>query len=284
MKFIKKVFRSYNRKEILDIFSNLEISKLNNIVYTKYNGNLISTTSVSDRYEVFNISSYINYILPKLEQNFQINEYFLSIRSGVQILELISDKIEINGISFFKSFYIINSSNKTRALSFNLGLKSNGFYMVGNNLNLYKKHLTGITETSDLITGNIDVESFNEQIESIKPLFNNKVLFSNIRKVILGNMSNSNHKKFDMFKNTIKYGILSPKFTQNQINILNKKSEDINEIDKSDDFYIDAFYVFQIYLSIFRHQDAYIVKKETKKILDITQWAIRNNILEELGI
>lgn len=286
MRTKKKVFRSYNREEVLNRFSSLEITKKNNVVYTNFNGNLISNTSVSNRYEVFDISSYISDILPKLECNFQINEYYLSIVGGVQTLELISDKIEIDGIIFFKSFFIVNSSNKTRALSFNLGLKSGSFYMVGNNLNLYKKHLTGITQISNDITGDLTVELFDDQIKSIKSLLGNKVLFSNVRKVLLGDDQTikSNHKKFDAFKNSLKYDSISQNLSQSQINLLNKKSEDINQIDKNTDFYLDAFYVFRTYLSIFRNQDAYVVKKETKKIIDITQWSIRNSILEELGI
>ncbi len=287
MKVKKKIFRSYNREQILNYFSYLKISKEDSLIYTKYKENTISVTPVSDRYEIFDISAYITNILSKVEKNFKISEYYACIKGGVQTLELISDKIEINDVTFYKSFYIINSSDKTRALSFNLGLRSNDFYMVGNNLNLYKKHLTGIGKVSDEVTGDIEVESFNEQLESIKPLFNNKVLLSNVRKVILGNseeISKSNHKKFDFFKNSIRYGRMCEYLKQNQIDILNKDSEDIHEIAKTDDFYIDAFYAFQIYLSIFKNQEAYVVKKETKKILNITQWVIRNNILEELGI
>ena len=285
MKARLKIFKSYNRKEILDSFSRLSVDRKDNRIYTKYDGRLISSTDVSNRYEVFDISSYINDILPNLEKNFKIDSYYVTFRGGIQMLELVSEQIDINGMVFHKSFFIINSTNKTRALSFNLGLKATGFFMVGSNLNLYKKHYKGITEESDNITGDVDVESFDDQIDSVKKLFNNKVLFSNVRKVILGedmDIPKVSHMKFDAFKNAIRYN--NNNYTNKQIELLNTKSEKLDSIDRSDDFYLDAFDVFRIYLSIFRNQDAYVVKKETKKILDITQWGIRKNQLEKLGI
>lgn len=285
MKSFKKLFKPYNKQEILDTFSKLKIERSNDTVYTKFNNRLICTTDVSNRYEVFDIMSYVKDILPKIESNFEIKYYFLSIRGGVQMLELLSEQIEINGTNFHKSFFIINSTNKSRALSFNLGLKASGFFMVGSNLNLYKKHYKGITEKSDTITGDVEVESFEEQIQAIKGLSGHKVLFSNVRKVILGeNESKAGHKKFDAFKNLLRYGEMCNQFNDKQIKLLNTNSEKISDIEKDVDFYIDAYYVFKLYLSIFSNLDAYVVKKETKKIFDITQWAIRNDLLEQLGI
>ena len=60
------------------------------------------------------------------------------------------------------------------------------------------------------------------------------------------------------------------------------QSDRLNEI--VDDFYLDAFLTFQIYMTIFNKQDSHIIKKETERIMGITQWAVRNSILESLGI
>ena len=61
-----------------------------------------------------------------------------------------------------------------------------------------------------------------------------------------------------------------------------KLRDRLNEIE--DDFYLDAFLTFQIYMTIFNKQDSHIIKKETERIMGITQWAVRNSILESLGI
>jgi CRISPR/Cas system CMR-associated protein Cmr5 small subunit len=55
-------------------------------------------------------------------------------------------------------------------------------------------------------------------------------------------------------------------------------------IDSSNDFYIDAFWAFQVYLRLFNKQDSHVVKRETERIMSITQWSVRNQTLEALGI
>ena len=50
------------------------------------------------------------------------------------------------------------------------------------------------------------------------------------------------------------------------------------------DFYMDAFWAFQMYMRLFNKQDSHIVKNETGRIMNMTKWAVRNAVLEELGI
>jgi hypothetical protein len=59
-----------------------------------------------------------------IEKNFKISQYKIDIIGGKQYLQLISDKVEVGGVEFYKSFYILNSSDKSRRLSFNVGLYS----------------------------------------------------------------------------------------------------------------------------------------------------------------
>ena len=283
-----KFYRPYNKTEILDKFAKLQIVKTDsNMVNTIFNGNLINSTSVSNRYEVFDISSYIKDKLDSIESNFRINEYYLSIRGGIQSLELISDLVDISGVNFKKTFYILNSSNKSRALNFSLGLKSDNFYVVGSNMSMYRKHLTGITSDAEKNTGDLNVESFDEQVLSIKELVGHKIKFSKLREVLLGddldNIPAVNHKRFDAFKNSICYTDLYNLLLPEQRRLVRSKSEKIANITQGEDFYMDAFYVFQKYLNLFNSQDPYIVKNETNRIMKITQWAVRNNILDLIG-
>ena len=98
--------------------------RINNTVITKYYGEVIKTSEVSNIYEVFDIVNYIKNKIDLIENNFKINEYSLSIKGGVQDLKLVSDSVEINGINFSKVFYITNSTDKSRRLSFRVGLFS----------------------------------------------------------------------------------------------------------------------------------------------------------------
>jgi hypothetical protein len=284
-----KYYKPYNKYEILDTFAKLQIIKNeSNMVNTIFNGIVINSTNVSDRYEVFDINSYVKDKLEFLEKNFQISQYYLSIRGGVQNLELVSDLIKINGVDFKKSFFILNSSNKSRALNFSLGLKCDNFYMVGNNMTMYRKHLIGISNDVKKKTGDLNIESFDDQIASIKQLVGHKIRFSKIREILLGddldNIPAINHKRFDAFKNSIYYTDLYKSLTSDQKRLIRISSDKLTGILPDLDFYLDAFFVFQQYLNIFNNQDPYIVKNETTRIMKITQWAVRNSILDLIGI
>lgn len=283
-------FQIYNKQDIFNKIDKLKINRVENQIITKYFDRVIKISNVSEKYEIFDICKYLKDKVNLIENNFNISKYDLYIRGGVQYLKLISDKIDINGVDFYKSFFILNSSDKSRKLNFNIGLysESKNFYLINSvkNIGLTKKHLKGVTKAAEEATIGINDETFNEQIKSIKSLINHKVKFSKIREVILGDgkVPNINHKKFDAFKNSIRYLI-----SKNQLNA----SNDIYKMlgipsDKMDminfDFYIDAFDVFQIYLKLFTQQDSHIIKNESNRIMNITQWAVRNNVLETLGV
>jgi hypothetical protein len=279
--------RQYNKQELFNYLDKIEILKSGDQVVTKYNGSVIKVANVSNRYEIFDIVSYLKSKVELIESNFNINSYKLRIKGGIQSLELISDEVEIGGVLFYKTFFILNSSDKSRRLNFSLGLRSkNGrFYTVGNNASFCKKHLKGVTKSAE-DASDFSVESFDSQIESIKSLVGHRIKFSKIREVILGtdsDISKINHRKFDAFKNSVRYSN-NIELSKKQISFLYKPSEDITSVENDLDFYLDAFWVFQVYLNLFNKQDAHVVRIETDRIMKITQWSVRNDILEELGI
>jgi hypothetical protein len=123
-------------------------------------------------------------------------------------------------------------------------------------------------------------------------LVGNKILFSKVREIILGDdMDKPRHNFFDAFKSSIRFNMVdmemiyldSTKSKEVQ-NILTTHSDKILDIPKDFDFYLDAFTVFQLYLGIFSREDSHIVGRETQRIMNMTQWAIRNSTLESLGI
>ena len=288
-----KNFKDYNKQELFDRIDKISIEMVGSQVVTKYDNRVINTTNVSRRYEIFDIVKYLKDKIDLIEQNFKISKYEFRLTRGQQYLKLISDKINIGGIDFYKSFYILNSTDKSRRLSFNVGLysESNNFYVISSvkNVGLVKKHLKGVTQAAEDATVGINDETFNEQIDSIKSIIGHRIQLSKIRQVILGDkdpIPQVNHRKFDAFKNSLKFAASQGmiKITDAQRNLLLTESEKINQIDGSVDFYMDAFYAFQVYLMLFNRQDSHIIKIETERILGMTQWAVRNNVLEALGI
>jgi hypothetical protein len=285
---IRRSFRNYNREELNEKINSIDITRQSNQVITKYFGRVIKVSNVSDIYEVFDINSYLNSKLDQIESNFSISKYDLTVKGGIQSLTLISDPVDINGNEFHKSFFILNSTDRSRKLSFDLGLfsKSKSFFTIhSSNIGLSKRHLRGVTKAAEESTQNINVETFDQQINDISSLVNHKVKLSNIRDIIVDENLKVNHSKFDSFK----WNILNfqsegrVQLSNDQKMMLRMPSEKL-QITGENDFYIDAFFAFQTYLRIFSNQDSHLIKKETEKIMKITQCSIRNNQLELLGI
>lgn len=281
-------FRIYNKEELFNYIDKIEVEKVNGQVITKYSGRVTQIANVSERYEVFDIAKYLKEKIELIEQNFTISKYQLTIRKGQQSLQLISDKVNIGGVDFYKSFYILNSTDKSRRLSFYAGLHSQNYYYIGaNNVGLSKKHLTGVNVAAEDASKGLTGETFDEQIEALTNLIGHRIQFSKIRQVILGEkeeVPQVNHRKFDAFKNSVRYadsdGLI--KLTKEQRSQLYTDSERMKEV--TEDFYLDAFWVFGCYMRLFNRQDSHVIKNETDRIMKITQWAVRNNVLEALGI
>lgn len=283
-------YNPYNKQELLDRINEIDIQKVGDTVVTKYRDRVLKVVTVSGRYEIFDIAKYLKEKIELIEKNFTITKYRFTLTRGVQYLELLSDSIEINGQKYHKSFYILNSSDKSRRLSFNAGLycEDANFYIISNvkNVGLTKKHLKGVTQAAEVASEGLNGETFDEQVESLRSIVGHRVALSKIRQIILGEdeVSQIAHRKFDAFKNSIRWARTTNGITAEQSRLLSRSSEYIKSIEQADDFYIDAFSVLQSYLKIFSKEDAHIIKNETDRIMKITQWAIRNAALESIGI
>jgi hypothetical protein len=279
-----KGYQKYNKQDLFKKIDAIEIVQSGKVVITKYFGRVINNTNVSDRYEIFDIRSFMKSKIEYLESNFNITFSNLRIRGGIQELILLSDEVEIAGINYHKAFFILNSSDKSRRLSMNLGLyqADNGTYLVNTikNFSLVTKHLKGITDKAEVATQNLDVETFDEQINSIRSLVGERVMLSQVRNIIIDKDQKVNHNKFDALKNVLRWNY-SKGLTKPQVGVLLTPSEKLN-IDSTIDFSFDAFHIFQAYMNVFRNQDSYVVRKETEKILKITQCFIREDKLAQL--
>ena len=286
-------FKDYNKTELFNIIEKISIEKNGDQVITKLDGRVINTTEVSNRYEIFDIVKYLKDKISDIEKNFTISKYQFNLTSGRQYLQLISDKVNIGGVDFYKSFYILNSTDKSRRLSFNVGLYSDTskFYIIPNvsNVGLVKKHLKGVTQAAEEATSGLNDETFNEQIEALNSIVGHRIQLSKLRQVILGDkveIPKVNHRKFDALKNSIRFAANDKRITltAEQHKLLLVESEKLNSITNEQDFYLDAFWAFQMYLMLFNRQDSHIIKNETERIMKITQWSVRNAVLEALGI
>lgn len=282
-------YRPYDLGELFTKIDAIEITRQGNQVVTKYFDRVINTTEVSPIYEVFDIRAFLKSKIEQLAHNFSMCWYKFVMKRGIQELTILSNDVDINGTKFYKAFFILNSSDKSRRLNMNMGLyrADNNSYLVNSirNMSLSKKHLRGVTKTAEEVSQAINVETFDEQIEGIKSLIGERVMLSKVREIILDKDLKINHKKFDALKNSLRWSQTDKmdSLTTDQIKTLSTPSEKLT-INHLNDFSIDAYKVFNCYIQVFSRQDSYVVKRETEKILKITQCFIRdekiNSILE----
>lgn len=279
----------YNKEQLINQISKIDIKLVNNQVITSYNGVVRKITNVSKIYEIFDIKQFLIDKINLIEQNFKISHYDLKIKSGIQELSLYSDKIIINDVEYYKSFFILNSSDKSRRLSFNVGLynKTQNYFFIPSSINVgvSKKHLKGITKIVNEEVEHINDETFDEQIACIKSLVGHEIKFSNLMKIMIDSDAKVNHTKFDSLKASLIYNARYTNklsFTLDQINILRTPSTNIQNLDRNSDFSIDAFTLFQLYLKLYYRQDSHIIKNETNKILNITKYMERKKVLNNL--
>jgi hypothetical protein len=278
-------FRPFNKAQLIEEISGLDIEKIDDKVITRYFGKTLSVSDVTKRYEVFDIKAFLCDKIEDITRNFDVKLYDLEIKRGRQSLTLVSDEVVINNHSFHKSFFILNSTDKTRRLSLNLGLynKESNWYFVtnSNNAHLYKRHLAGINALAEEASKSFNGETFREQLESMTTLVGQSVMLSSVRNIIVDDDTvKLNHKKFDAFKNQLLWRCRGS-FNREQEMLLKTPSEKISFTSRND-ISIDAFIVFKLYMSIFKKQDAFIVKKESEKIFKITRFFTRQEKLKEL--
>jgi len=280
-------YKPYNLDELFTKIDAIEITRQGNQVVTKYFDRVINTTEVSPIYEVFDIRAFMKAKIDQLAHNFNMSWYKFVMKRGIQELTILSDDVEINGATYYKAFFILNSSDKSRRLNMNMGLyrADNNSYLVSaiRNMSLSKKHLRGVTQSAEEVSQAIDVETFDEQIASIKSLVGERVLLSKVRETILDKDLKVNHMKFDALKNSLRWSKTDKmdSLSSEQIKTLMTPSEKLI-LDHHNDFSIEAYKVFNCYIQVFSSQDSYVVKRETEKILKITQCFIRDEKISQI--
>lgn len=271
--------KPYIKESLLNELNLLKIERIGDLVITKYKGDIIKTSTVSNRYEVFDIVGYIKEKLETIQKNFKIDKYSLSIKGGVQYLKLYSDKVVINNIDFYKTFYITNSTDKSRRLSFKVGLYTNLKnidYINSNELDFSKKHLSGVNKLAEESFSKLDEQIFTEQIESLRSLDKHIIKLSNIKEVITTDNEKMGNKRFVSFKNKVLYNGLFDLTDSERRELFRSKTDILY------DFELDAFKVLLTYLSMFSYQDSVIIKKESARILELTKFMIRKKVLSKI--
>lgn len=261
--------------ETLDKFTNVQI---NNQVITSYDGRELCRVSVSDIYYNFDFSAFCKKVVSEIENYFTPEAYLLRVRSGVQELRLVGSEVDINGEVYLKMIGIINSTNKEKALSMNIGLvrKSNvtGSVHASFRNKHYKSSMPNKIKNfaDNLINFNMDIEY---HIKTIEDLSQREISF----KELVENLSTKDGERIKSMKLKVRglgkklygYG-----YWKHRNTLYNPFSETV------EDFNVKAKDVFDAYTELFKNYDTSVIGRETRRILDALNKEKEEKVQEEL--
>ncbi len=270
----------FNKEILNEKISKLEIIENNGVLITKYDGKFLKEKEISNRYESFDFKGYMKKVIDEISENFNITNYELIFNGGVQEIELKSDEITQDDEKFTLTFFILNSTDKTRALNVSLGLKNDDYTFITEAGAIYKKHYTGINDYVDEKL-NLKTDVFKEQLQIIKSLKGEEISIKDIKKVITS--STLNDKYLSSQETTFTSFLLKYYYHLSKENPLKKILYNINYgYDKNHDYYLDSYTSFLLYMKLYLNRDSYIIKNESERILRMSKYFKRKNILSML--
>jgi hypothetical protein len=267
---VTKTFDTIKINEDLDKFeNNIE----NGILTTTYDGREICKVEVSKVYYNFDFTNFCKVILAEIQKYFTPDKYALKVASGVQEIRLIGDELFIDNEKYQKIISIINSTDKSRALSMNVGLVKvdNNYRALSYTIltNFSNKHYKStlpekIKSFSDnLINFNMDIDFHIKTIEDLK---NKEVSIVNFAKSVLFDDKGKVIKSVELKlrglgkKLVYKYG-----FRKNYSTLSNLTA---NSVDKVEDFEINCNTLYNAYVELFKDQDTSIIARESRRVID----------------
>ena len=282
--------RDFNHEELLEKINGIDIVLEGTEVVTYFDGVQKSRKTVSNKYEIFDFKPFVIDSIDEILESYPIEKYELSIVGGRQEIKLFSYPEMIGGEFFTRSFYLLNSSDKSRALSFSYGLRHNNFHYISTKGSIYKKHYNGITE---YVEDRLDLDDtiFQEQLEIIGKIIGDSILMSNVQKLVTDSevlkdskvslFTNFETLKNRLYKATKDSDLGETDRSKLKVNYVNRQTP-VDFTKTENDFMIDSFIVFKEYLNIFSRKDASVIKRESKRITEMSVMTNRNSTIEDL--
>lgn len=284
MRSIRRVEDIYNKDMIFQTLDQLEISQRGDHILTRFEGNLIAESVVTDKYELFDFPIFAKSVIGEVENYFTPERYQLRITKGRQELRLTGEELPINGEKYYKMFNILNSTDKSRALQLNIGIIrficTNGMVIALSDeySGLKTKHFRATLpeKVEEFIN---KLENFhitiNKQTEAIENLQGRFVTFKSLmEKIALDEEGLYNESK------NLKLKAFGKKLLTSQTDrILDLNSEQasllknprlfLNPEFKKVDVEMTAYQALNCWTEVYRTYDSSILKRETNRILEL---------------
>lgn len=275
----------YTAEKVLEEINKFSVDSTQGIVSTSFDDRSIRVATVTSQYKLLNIKNFFNNIIGVLSSVMKIEAYAFRVHQGIQEISLMSEIILINGDEYRKAFFILNSTDRTRALRFNIGL-----YRVDG-----QRLVIPVPETQTVVRfvhkgkafeTKVDsiyhfVDTFGKvvarQIEILENLGKNKVslrkligkmLFEESTDVIAGaskNRATAFCKQLRVHPtdkvNLVDYGI-----SLSDMALLAKPTDFM--LHSNADFMINAYQALQCYHSVYQGRDVGIISRESSRFMD----------------
>jgi hypothetical protein len=268
---VNRTFDFIKVNEDLDKFSNkIEDGWL----ITSYDGREICRVEVSKIYYNFDFTNFSKSILSEIVNYFTPEKYALKAASGVQEIRLIGDEIYIDNERYEKMISIVNSTDKSRALSMSVGLakinvkgeRATSYTILTNFSNKhYKASLPDkIKAFSDnLINFNMDIDFHIKTIEDLK---NKDVSIIDFAKSIMLDKDDKVIKSVELKLRALGKKLMYEYGFRKNYSTLNNLTSD--KVDKVEDFEINANVLYNAYVEIFKDSDTSIIARESRRVIE----------------
>lgn len=267
---ITKEFDAIKVNETLDKFEN---KVENGFLTTIFDGREICKVEVSKIYYNFDFTNFCKSILSEITKYFSPEKYSLKVASGVQEMRLVGDELFIDNERYQKMISIVNSTDKSKALSMNVGLvkvTEKGTPISYTILTSFSnKHYKAtlpekIKSFSDnLINFNLDI---NFHIKTIEDLKNKEVSIVNFAKAVLFKEDGKVIKTVEIKLRALgKKLVYDYGFRKNYSTLNNLTAADINKVQ---DLTINCKVLYNAYVELFKDSDTSIIARESRRVID----------------
>jgi len=273
----------YNKEAIVGKLAKLDLAHSNNIVTTSYDARLMKTTSVSDKYFLFDFPQFVENMMPAIENYINPSNYKIHFSGGRQEIRLIGDKVEINGDVFYRMLSILNSTDKSRSLQMNMGLLrlvcTNGMFasVADEAVSIRGKHFkASLPEKIETFTEGISrfVEITNNQTEVFANLIGKTISYRELANLLIRDQKTQDVLDWKVNKlNRFAHKLLFSQtdrladVTLEQRTLLESSNNII--IAGATDIEIPAYQAVNCWTEIFRSEDSSKMKRESQRILSL---------------
>lgn len=273
---IKYITDEFNKEEIANSIAPLEISQTENTVETSYNNSSTRVVPVSNRYKMVDFRKMVTNMMATIENVFTPVKHRVDIYRARQELILQGESIAINGDVYNKVIYLLNSTDKTKALQMNIGFvreKNHSGVIVNVNsthkVHLSARHFKGLNLQEKVASFMENLahcdELFDKQAEKIIKLNYTNVKLSDIAEAL---QADKYPVKFDCLKHML-LNSKTDKLTGLTPEQFKSLKTPYNVMDKSVlQMEISGFKAFQCYAEIWRSYDSHVINRETSKMMD----------------